>query len=45
MYNADSHTIDIDGENKDIVDELKDFEGLVTEITIKIKETTDLTEE
>lgn len=45
MYDAENHTIDIDGESKDVVEELKDFEGLVTEITVKVKESTDLTAE
>lgn len=44
MYNDKNHTIDIDGEDKDIVKELKDFDGTSVEIIIKVKETTDLIE-
>lgn len=42
MYDAENHVIEVDGENKDIVDELKDFEGAVVEVTIKIKQETNL---
>lgn len=42
MYDAENHVIEVDGENKDIFDELKDFEGAVVEVTIKIKQETDL---
>lgn len=42
IYDAEKHVIEVDGENKDIVDELKDFEGAVVEVTIKIKQETDL---
>lgn len=42
IYDAEKHVIEVDGENKDIFDELKDFEGAVVEVTIKIKQETDL---
>ena len=45
MYDAEKHVIDVDGEEKDIVTELKDFEGAIVEIVIKVKEETDLVEE
>lgn len=45
MYDAEKHVIDVDGENKDIVEELKDFEGAIVEVVIKVKEETDLADE
>lgn len=42
MYDANSHIIDVDGDNKDIIDELKDFDGDIVEIVIKEKSETDL---
>lgn len=45
MYDAEKHVIDVDGENKDIVEELKDFEGTIVEVVIKVKEETDLADE
>lgn len=45
MYDAINHTIDIDGEVKDILEELKDFEGAITEVVIKVKEEVDLLDE
>lgn len=45
MYDAEKHVIDVDGESKDIVAELKDFEGAIVEIVIKVKEETDLADE
>ena len=44
IYNDENHTIDIDGEDKDIIKELKDFDGTSVESVIKAKETTDLIE-
>lgn len=44
VYDSDKNTIDVDGEDKSILDELKDFTGACVEITIKLKEETDLTE-
>ncbi len=45
MYDSEKHVIDVDGENKDIVEELKDFEGTIVEVVIKVKEETDLADE
>lgn len=45
LYNADNHTIDVDGVDKDIIAELKDFEGATIEIVIKEKSETDLLDE
>lgn len=44
-YDAENHTIDVDGESKDIIKELEDFSGAITEIVIKVKEENDLTDE
>lgn len=43
-YDATNHTIEVDGENKDIIEELKDFEGTPIEIVVKVKEEKDLTD-
>lgn len=45
MYDAEKHTIEVDGEDKDIIAELKDFEGSVVEVVVKVKEETDLADE
>lgn len=45
MYDAENHVIEVDGENKNIIEELKDFEGAIVEITIKIRQETDLSNE
>lgn len=45
MYDAEKHTIDIDGEAKDIITEMKDFEGSVVEVVVKIKEENDLSDD
>lgn len=45
MYDAEKHTIEVDGEDKDIITELKDFEGSVVEVVVKVKEETDLADE
>ena len=45
IYDATKHTIEVDGEEKDIVAELKDFEGAVIEIVVKEKSETDLADE
>lgn len=44
FYNAEKHTVEVDGEDRDIVAELKDFEGSAIEIVVKVKEENDLTE-
>lgn len=45
VYDAERHAIEIDGIDKDVVEELKDFEGAIIEIVIKEKTETDLSEE
>ena len=45
MYDAEKHTIEVDGEDKDIIAELKDFEGSVVEVVVKVKEEIDLADE
>ncbi len=45
VYDAEKHTIEVDGVDKDIITELKDFEGAVIEIVVKEKTETDLVEE
>ena len=45
IYDATKHTIEVDGEEKDIVAELKDFEGAVIEIVVKEICETDLAHE
>ena len=45
IYDAEKHTIEVDGEDKDIIAELKDFEGSVVEVVVKVKEETDLADE
>lgn len=45
MYDAEKHTIEVDGEDKDIIAELKDFEGSVVKVVVKVKEETDLADE
>ena len=44
FYDAEKHTIEVDGVNKDIIAELNDFEDSAIEIVIKVKEENDLTE-
>ena len=45
VYDADRHIVDVDGEDKDILDELKDFDNAIVEIVVKEKEETDLLDE
>ena len=45
MYDAEKHTIEVDGEDKDIIAELKDFADSPIEIVVKVKEETDLLDE
>lgn len=45
MYDAEKNVIDVDGESKNIVSELNDFDGSVVEVVIKVKEETDLADE
>lgn len=43
-YDADKHTIEYDGVERDVLNELKDFNGGLIEIVMKVKEETDLAE-
>lgn len=45
VYNSEKHTVEVDGIDKDIIAELKDFEGAVIEVVVKEKSETDLSEE
>lgn len=45
VYDAETHTIEVDGIGKDIIEELKDFEGAIIEVVIKEKSEMDLSEE
>lgn len=45
VYNAENHTIEVDGVDKNIVEELKDFADCVIEVVVKEKSETDLSEE
>ena len=45
MYDAEKNIIDVDGEGKNIISELNDFDGSVVEVVIKVKEETDLADE
>lgn len=45
VYDVDTHTLEIDGEDKDILKELEDFNGAILEVTMKVKEETDLADE
>ena len=45
MYDAEKNVIDVDGESKNIIAELNDFDGSVVEVVIKVKEETDLADE
>lgn len=44
FYNAEKHAVEVDGEDKDIIVELNDFEGSAIEIVVKVKEENDLTD-
>lgn len=41
-YNAETVDIEVNGEIKNIIDELKAFDGQYVEITVKVKEENDL---
>lgn len=45
FYDADKHEIDVDGVAMDVLEELKDFNGSLLELAVKIKEEKDLLEE
>ncbi len=41
-YNAEIAVIEIDGEPKNLINELKTFDGEIVELTVKTKEENDL---
>ena len=45
MYDAEKPAIEVDGEDKDIIAELNDFEGAIVDVVVKVKEETDLADE
>ena len=45
FYDVEKHSIEVDGEDKDIIEELKDFNGSAIEVVIRVKEETDLLDE
>ena len=44
-YNAETHIVNVDGEEKNIIDELKSFDKNIIEIVVKTKEETDLSDD
>ena len=45
VYDTATHTIESEADKRDILKELKDFEGAVVEVSITVKEETDLSNE
>ena len=45
VYDTTTHTIESEGDKRDILKELEDFEGAVIEVSITVKEETDLANE
>ena len=45
VYDTATHTIVSEADNRDILKELEDFEGAVIEVSIVVKEETDLSNE
>ena len=45
VYDTDTHTIESEADKRDILKELEDFEGAVIEVSITVKEETDLSNE
>ena len=45
VYDTATHTIDSEADKRDILKELEDFEGTVIEVSIVVKEETDLSNE
>ena len=45
VYDTATHTIASEADNRDILKELEDFEGAVIEVSITVKEETDLSNE
>ena len=44
IYDAEGGIINVDGEDKELLEELRDFEGAAIELVVKVKEETDLAE-
>lgn len=42
IYDAEGGIINVDGEDKELLEELRDFEGPAIELVVKVKEETDL---
>ena len=45
VYDTATHSIESDADKRDILKELEDFEGAVIEVTITVKEETNLSNE
>lgn len=45
FYDAEKHSIDVDGVEMDVLDALKVFNGVPLELVVKVKEETDLLDE
>ncbi len=45
VYDTATHTIESEADKRDILKELEDFEGSVIEVSITVKEETDLSSE
>ena len=45
VYDTATHTIESEADKRDILKELEDFEGTVIEVSIVVKEETDLSNE
>ena len=45
VYDTGTHTIESETDKRDILKELEDFEGAVVEVSITVKEETDLSKE
>ena len=44
VYDSDTHTIESDNEKRDILKELEDFNGVVIDFSISLKEEIDLSD-
>lgn len=42
IYDAEGGIINVDGEDKELLEELRDFEGAAIELVVKVKEEIDL---
>ena len=42
IYDAEGGIINVDGEDKELLEELRDFEGAAIELVVKVNEETDL---